>query len=80
MEKIGYETCAYMGLYLREPEKFDQVVEISAATGEGVDELRPLIRDKKSLLSGNSGVGKSTPHQPAHSGCRTAHRRNQRGA
>ena len=26
-EKIGYETCAYMGLYLREPEKFDQVVE-----------------------------------------------------
>ena len=26
-EKIGYETCAYMGLYLKEPEKFDQVVE-----------------------------------------------------
>ena len=25
--KIGYETCAYMGLYLKEPEKFDQVVE-----------------------------------------------------
>ncbi len=26
-EKIGYETCAYMGLFLKEPEKFDQVVE-----------------------------------------------------
>lgn len=26
-EKIGYETCAYIGLYLREPEKFDEVVE-----------------------------------------------------
>ena len=26
-EKIGYETCAYVGLYLKDPEKFDQVVE-----------------------------------------------------
>lgn len=26
-EKIGYETCAYIGLFLREPEKFDDVVE-----------------------------------------------------
>ena len=26
-EKIGYETCAYIGLYLKEPEKFDFVVE-----------------------------------------------------
>ena len=26
-EKIGYETCAYMGLFLKEPEKFDQVVD-----------------------------------------------------
>ena len=26
-EKIGYETCAYIGLYLKDPEKFDQVVE-----------------------------------------------------
>ena len=26
-EKIGYETCAYMGLFLKQPEKFDQVVE-----------------------------------------------------
>ena len=26
-EKIGYETCAFIGLYLKEPEKFDEVVE-----------------------------------------------------
>ncbi|MBP7357790.1 MAG: AsnC family transcriptional regulator [Prevotella sp.] len=25
-EKIGYETCAYIGLYLKNPEKFDNVV------------------------------------------------------
>ncbi|MCR5131407.1 MAG: Lrp/AsnC ligand binding domain-containing protein [Prevotella sp.] len=26
-EKIGYETCAYIGLYLKDPESFDKVVE-----------------------------------------------------
>lgn len=25
-EKIGYETCAYMGLYLKDPASFDKVV------------------------------------------------------
>lgn len=25
-EKIGYETCAYVGLYLKNPEDFDDVV------------------------------------------------------
>jgi len=34
--------------------------EISAATGQGVDQLVPLLKDKITLLSGNSGVGKST--------------------
>lgn len=34
--------------------------EISAATGEGVGQLIPLLQDKITLLSGNSGVGKST--------------------
>lgn len=33
---------------------------ISAATGEGMDKLTPLLKDKTSVLSGNSGVGKST--------------------
>jgi Lrp/AsnC family transcriptional regulator for asnA, asnC and gidA len=26
-EKIGYETCAYIGLYLKNPEDFDRVVD-----------------------------------------------------
>lgn len=26
-EKIGYETCVYMGLNLKNPEKFDEVVD-----------------------------------------------------
>lgn len=26
-EKIGYETCAYVGLYLKDPENFDAVVD-----------------------------------------------------
>ena len=34
--------------------------EISATTGAGIDRLIPLLQDKVTLLSGNSGVGKST--------------------
>ena len=34
--------------------------QISAETGEGVEALQPLLKDKITLLSGNSGVGKST--------------------
>ena len=34
--------------------------QISAGTGDGVEELRPLLDGKITLLSGNSGVGKST--------------------
>ena len=34
--------------------------QISAATGSGVEQLRPLLQGKITLLSGNSGVGKST--------------------
>ena len=34
--------------------------QISAENGDGVDDLSPLLKDKITLLSGNSGVGKST--------------------
>ena len=37
-----------------------KIVEVSATEGEGVDEVRELLRGKTTLLSGNSGVGKST--------------------
>ena len=43
-----YETVGY------------QCMAISAETGEGVDALRSLMDGKITLLSGNSGVGKST--------------------
>lgn len=33
---------------------------VSSVTGEGIDELREILRDKTTLLSGNSGTGKST--------------------
>ena len=36
------------------------VIEVSAATGEGIDRLKESLEDKITLLSGNSGVGKST--------------------
>ena len=36
------------------------VVAMSAATGEGLDDLRQHLAGKMSLLSGNSGVGKSS--------------------
>lgn len=45
---VLYETIGYTCL------------QISAATGEGVETLRPLLENKITLLSGNSGVGKST--------------------
>lgn len=34
--------------------------QISAGTGDGVEALQPLLQGKITLLSGNSGVGKST--------------------
>lgn len=36
------------------------VIRLSSLTGEGVDEVRELLRGRTTLLSGNSGVGKST--------------------
>lgn len=37
-----------------------QVAFVSAKTGQGIDELRKIISNKIVLVSGNSGVGKST--------------------
>lgn len=55
----------------KEMEKFDtlreiyesigyQVVLASVHTGQGVDEVKQLLHNKTTLLSGHSGVGKST--------------------
>jgi ribosome biogenesis GTPase len=48
MFKDMYEACGY------------QVVKLSMQTGEGLPQLEELLHDKISLLSGHSGVGKST--------------------
>ena len=37
-----------------------RIIECSALTGEGLEEVVELLRDKTTLLAGNSGVGKST--------------------
>ena len=37
-----------------------RIIEVSATEGEGVEEVRELLCGKTTLLSGNSGVGKST--------------------
>lgn len=36
------------------------VMPVSALTGEGVDELKTILQGRVTLMSGNSGVGKST--------------------
>lgn len=45
--KNVYETIGY------------QVLEVSAETGKNLDQLKALMKDKVSLFSGHSGVGKS---------------------
>jgi len=37
-----------------------QTLRVSAQTGEGIDELKPLLTGKLSAFTGNSGVGKSS--------------------
>lgn len=37
-----------------------RIIETSALTGEGIDELREICREKVNLFSGESGVGKSS--------------------
>lgn len=37
-----------------------QTLDTSAVTGEGIEELREILKGKTTLLSGHSGVGKST--------------------
>ena len=36
-EKVGYETCAYIGIYLKDPESFDSVTKALEAIPEVVE-------------------------------------------
>lgn len=53
MELLEAVTYLYQSIGYR-------VIHTSASTGKGLDELREALKDKITLLSGNSGVGKST--------------------
>jgi ribosome biogenesis GTPase len=37
-----------------------RVMRLSSITGEGIEEIRAMLRDRTTLVAGNSGVGKST--------------------
>lgn len=50
-------TQNFIDIYTKADYK---VVQTSAKTGEGIDELRGICRDKVCLFSGESGVGKSS--------------------
>lgn len=45
-----------------------QCRKLSLKTGEGLDEIKNAVRDKISLISGNSGVGKSSLINALHPG------------
>ena len=55
--EVQDEVDAFKSIYARAGYR---VLETSAKTGEGVDELRTLCRDRLCLISGESGVGKSS--------------------
>ncbi|MEG1685068.1 MAG: Lrp/AsnC ligand binding domain-containing protein [Bacteroides sp.] len=60
-EKIGYETCAYIGLYLKDPEQFDnvaralqnipEVVECHYTTGQYDMFIKIYAKNNHHLLS-----------------------------
>ena len=65
-EKIGYETCAYIGLYLKEPEKFD-FIKIYAHNNHHLleiihDKLQPLgLSRSETIISFHSAFDRQLP-------------------
>ena len=51
-EKLNYYLSIYSPLY--------PCLKASATSGEGLDKIKDLLNNRISLISGNSGVGKST--------------------
>lgn len=56
-KEVPEEVESFTGIY--EGAGY-RVLRTSARSGEGIEELRELCRDKSSLFSGESGVGKSS--------------------
>ena len=58
-ERIGFETCAYVGLYLKHPEKFDEVVEKLNIIH---DKLQPLgLSRSETIVSFNAVIDRQLP-------------------
>ena len=64
-EKIGYETCAYIGIYLKDPESFDSVTKALEAIPEVVechDKLQPLgLARTETLISFHEAIKRQMP-------------------
>ena len=61
IDRLDEESRAVLQAMMRLYENIGyECRAISAVSGEGVEELRPLLQGKITLLAGNSGVGKST--------------------
>lgn len=54
------EMEIFGGLKIMYEDIGHQVMSCSAVTGDGVDALRAILKDKTTLVAGQSGVGKST--------------------
>ena len=54
---LRQRLTAYIDIY---PHAGYSCLSVSAQTGVGLDQLRELVRGRVSLISGNSGVGKSS--------------------
>jgi ribosome biogenesis GTPase len=61
MEELSYREAAYQRAGY-------PCMRISAVSGEGMDALRAVLKDKVTLFSGHSGVGKSTLANALQSG------------
>ena len=73
-EKVGYETCAYIGIYLKDPESFDSVTKALEAIPEVVechfttgkydihDKLQPLgLARTETLISFHEAIKRQMP-------------------
>ena len=74
-EKIGYETCAYIGIYLKDPESFDSVttgkydmfIKIYAKNNHHLlsiihDKLQPLgLARTETLISFHEAIKRQMP-------------------
>ena len=47
---VGYDTCAYIGFFLKDPSQFDEVVEVHYTTGQYDLFIKLFARNNDHLL------------------------------